>query len=247
MKLRALLLVLPFTFASTTIAGDNKIHWSYHGEHGAEHWGEMAGFETCKIGKVQSPVNINTKSVKKGTPNPIKFNYNSSQAQIINNGHTIQVNIPEGQTIEVNGKSYQLLQFHFHAPSEEGFDKKRFPMVAHLVHKSDDGQLAVVAVLMQSGAHNGIFKRIFDELPKTEHEKAYLAKLNLDLILPEDREYYKFEGSLTTPPCTEGVKWHVLKKPIELSSAQIKAFQKLYPMNARPLQPLNEREIILTE
>ncbi len=247
MKLRTLLLVLPVAFATSTLAGDNKAHWSYHGEHGAEHWGEMAGFETCKIGKVQSPINISTKATKKGPPSPIKFNYKSTQAQVLNNGHTIQVNIPEGQSIEVGGKSYQFLQFHFHAPSEEGFDQKRFPMVAHLVHKSSEGQLAVVAVLIKSGANNGIFKKIFEELPKDEHEKAYLPKLNLDLILPEEREYYKFEGSLTTPPCSEGVKWHVLKNPIELSATQIKAFQKLYPMNARPLQPINEREIILTE
>ncbi len=247
MKLRNYFLIAPVFIASLSVASDHKAHWSYSGEHGAGHWGEMEGFETCKIGKVQSPINIVTKSVKKGASTPINFHYKPTQATIINNGHTIQVNIPEGQTIEVGGKTYSLLQFHFHAPSEEGFDQKRFPMVAHLVHKSNDGQLAVVAVLIKAGEHNGIFKRIFDELPKSEEEKSYLAKLNLDLILPEEREYYKFDGSLTTPPCTEGVKWHVLKNPVELSSAQIKAFQKLYPMNARPLQKMNDREIILTE
>lgn len=228
-------------------AEGNKPHWGYEGEHGAEHWGDLEGAQTCKIGKVQSPINIPTSAVKKANLKPIAFTYNPSQVKMINNGHTIQINFTEGNYVTIDDVNYQLLQFHFHAPSEEGIDNKRFPMVAHFVHKNSEGNLAVIALLFRLGEENPFLKNVFANMPQHEGETFEIPKLNVDLMLPRDQKYFSFMGSLTTPPCSEGVKWQVLKNPVEISPKQLLAFKKLYPMNARPFQPVNDRELKITE
>lgn len=247
MKKIAFFLLSACILTPPAFAEGNKPHWGYEGEHGAEHWGDLEGAATCKIGKVQSPINIPSAAAKKTKLNPIIFNYSPSQINMVNNGHTIQINFTEGNYVTIDDKNYQLLQFHFHAPSEEGIDNKRYPMVAHFVHKNNEGQLAVIALLFKLGNENPFLKQVFANMPAHEGENFIIPKLNIDLMFPQDQKYFSFMGSLTTPPCSEGVKWQVLKSAVEISPKQLMAFKKLYSMNARPFQPINERDLKISE
>jgi carbonic anhydrase len=224
--------------------GHHAGHWDYKGEGAPAHWGELdPAFETCAKGGHQSPVNIG--ATEKVALPALDFTYSSAKAAVVNNGHTVQVNLPAGNTLKVGEQSYELLQFHFHTPSEEAIKGKRKPLVAHFVHKNAAGELGVVAVLFDFGAANAAFKPVFEHLPSKAGETLTTDDLTLDLaaLLPSDKGYYSFEGSLTTPPCTEGVNWMVLKQPVKLSAAQINGFRKLFRFNARPVQALHERTI----
>jgi carbonic anhydrase len=218
-------------------------HWTYTGPTGAVKWGEMQkDFATCKLGKKQSPIDI--KGAKKGNLPAIAFNYSPSAAEVVNNGHTIQINLVTGGNVKVASGDYKLLQFHFHTPSEEQVNGKPYPLVAHLVHKSAANNLAVVAVLFKEGKKNETLEKVFAAMPTKKGGKANLStEINVADLLPVKQSYWAFEGSLTTPPCSEEVQWHVLKDPVELSRGQLAAFRKLYPMNARPVQPLNGRTL----
>jgi carbonic anhydrase len=226
-------------------------HWSYTGQGAAAHWAELdPSFETCKVGKTQSPINIVTKGVPAAAAGtkPVAFAYTPGAGEVVNNGHTIQVNLPASGAITLDGTEYKLLQFHFHTPSEEKVDGRAYPLVAHLVHKSADGKLAVVAVLFKQGRENAALKPVFAKLPAKEGDKIALdGSIDISALLPADHAYYAFPGSLTTPPCSEEVRWQVLKTPVEISSAQLTAFRKLYAMNARPVQPLNGRPLVLVK
>jgi len=226
--------------ASHAASAAHGAHWGYDGENNPKHWGDMeTGFAECKLGKQQSPIDIH--GAQKAALAPIGFNYVQGAAEVINNGHTVQINLANGGSAKLAGGDFKLLQFHFHTPSEEMIEGKSYPMVAHLVHKNAEGKLAV---LFTEGKENAALKAVFDGLPAKEGDKLNLAGgLNPLTILPHERAYYKYTGSLTTPPCSEGVQWQVLKQPVELSKAQIQAFRKLYKMNARPVQPLNGRKI----
>ena len=216
-------------------------HWSYGKHGGPAEWGELDhAFASCQLGKVQSPIDI--RGAKAADLPAIKFDYKPAPLTLIDNGHTIQVNYPPGSTIAVGGTRYELVQFHFHKPSEERINGKGYPMVAHLVHKNAKGQLAVVAVLLQQGAQNALVGMLWSNLPK-EKDKEQVVKVTIDaaLLLPKDHAYYTFAGSLTTPPCSEGVTWFVLTHPMDISSAQVARF--VYSGNARPVQPLNGRTI----
>ncbi|MFZ6676004.1 carbonic anhydrase [Undibacterium sp. Xuan67W] len=228
---------------------DGPAHWSYTGSHDARHWAELdQNFATCKLGKVQSPINILTKSAEKAALPAIGFAYSAGAAEVINNGHTIQVNLPAAGKASFDGVDYQLLQFHFHTPSEERINGKAYPLVAHLVHKNVDGKLAVVAVLFKLGKENTALKSVFNTLPAKEGDKTALdGMLNPSDMLPADATYYAFMGSLTTPPCSEEVRWQVLKTPVEISKTQLAQFKKLYRMNARPVQPLNGRKVQVSQ
>lgn len=218
-------------------------HWAYAGHEGPAHWSELApGFEACASGHRQSPINID-RTVKTALP-ALEFRYASAAPTLVNNGHTIQVNLPPGQMLSVGGVSYELLQFHFHTPSEESIRGRRAAMVAHFVHKAADGSLGVVAVLIQPGKPTAAFEPLFRHLPR-EGETVTVAGLALDLagMLPADLGYYDFDGSLTTPPCSEGVHWMVLKTPVTVGRRQIDAFHHLFRSNARPLQQANERVV----
>lgn len=219
-------------------------HWAYHGHHGAPaQWGELdPAFETCAKGVKQSPIDIR-KTVKTALP-ALEFGYTSAAPVIVNNGHTVQVNLPAGQTLKIGEQSYELLQFHFHTPSEETVAGKHAAMVAHFVHRNAAGELGVVGVLLEQGKQNPAFDGIFSHLPRPG-EKITVDSLTLDLavLLPADKGYYAYEGSLTTPPCSQGVNWMVLKTPVKLGANQIKAFRRLFNANARPVQPLNDRII----
>lgn len=219
------------------------IHWSYEGAGGPENWGKLgADNAACSSGKRQSPIDI-----RDGIGvdlEPIQFAYRAANFSVIDNGHTVQVSLAGG-SISLLGKSYQLIQFHFHRPSEERVSGKAFDMVAHLVHKSEDGKLAVLAVLLEQGNDNSLIQTVWNNLPLEKNEAVRPPGLTLDLgqLLPENRSYYTYMGSLTTPPCSEGVLWLVLKQPQQMSSDQLAIFARLYKNNARPIQPAAGRLI----
>lgn len=218
--------------------------WSYSGAEGPEHWGDLDPQNTvCKLGHQQSPIDI--RGAEKGEPQPIQFNYRPSPLKIINNGHSIQINYTPGSTISVAGKEYEVVQFHFHRPSEEKVQGRGYDMVAHIVHKDSDGHLAVVAVLMKTGQENPFLRSLWPHLPAVPGKEETVGNVSIDIadLLPATKGYFTFAGSLTTPPCSEGVRWFVLKSPVEVSPAQVAAFAKLYPNNARPVQPTNGRRI----
>ncbi len=225
--------------------GHHAPHWGYGGNAGPGHWGSLEkDFETCKLGHEQSPIDISTKATQKADLPAIGTSYKSSAGELVNNGHTIQVNLADGGAAQLPSGSYRLLQFHFHTPSEEKIDGKHFPLVAHLVHKNEAGNLAVIGVLFKQGKENQALKDIFAALPAHEGKEALKSDFDATALLPANLGYYAFKGSLTTPPCSEGVAWQVLKTPVELSRAQLQAFQKVFKMNARPVQPLNGRQVL---
>lgn len=222
--------------------------WSYDGEEGPTHWGDLKpDYVTCKLGKLQSPIDI--RDAKKASLPSIQFDYKPSALKIINNGHTVQINYAPGSFITVGDKRYELRQFHFHHPSEEQVKGKAYDMVIHLVHADSEGHLAVVAVLVKSGSANPLIRRLWENLPKLEGKEESVSgvEVNAAELLPKSLGYYTFEGSLTTPPCSEGLTWFVLQTPVEVSADQVAAFAKLYPHNARPTQPSNGRSISASE
>ena len=241
---RKLALALIGSLVSSVTFAAAGPHWEYEGEHGPSRWGSMdSTYKSCGMGKRQSPINIETRDVEKGGLRPLLFSYTPGSAEILNNGHTIQVNLPNSGTARFDGMEYKLVQFHFHTPSEEKIDSMAFHMVAHLVHKAGDNKLAVIGILFKLGKENAALKPIFDNLPQQESQSRPLNVFNPADLLPADPTYFGYTGSLTTPPCSEDVKWHVMKTPIEISYAQLAAFKKLYKMNARPVQPLNGRRV----
>jgi len=218
-------------------------HFSYSGPDGPEHWGDLdPSFAACKTGQHQSPIDI--KGAAPADLKPIKFDYKLAPMKIINNGHTILIKYEAGSSITVDGKQYPLVQFHFHHPSEEEINGQKSDMVLHLVHVHADGSAVAIAVLLKSGNENPLIRDIWSHIPNEVGKEAEFKKvlINAADLLPADQNYFTFDGSLTIPPCSD-VKWFVLKTPIELSAAQIAAFARLYPDNARPIQPTNGRKI----
>jgi carbonic anhydrase len=229
-----------------------KTPWDYQGPRGAEHWSALdPEYAVCNVGKEQSPIDI--RSPQKGHLAPLRFEYKSEPLQyVINNAHTIRVNYHDapgtGSFLVVGNKRYQLTQFHFHRPSEEYVHGKQYDMVLHLMHQASDGEVVGVAVFLKTGSANPTVQQIWDHMPRSEGQLAVTGvELDPAAMLPHDISYYMYMGSLTAPPCTEGVRWFVLKTPVELSAAQISAFAKLYPNDARTPQPLNERVVTETE
>jgi carbonic anhydrase len=218
--------------------------WDYGTEHGPRHWGDLKqDFASCNTGHRQSPIDIE-KAEKADLP-PITFDYKPSSLRIVDNGHTILVSYDPGSSIRVGDVTYQLKQFHFHRPSEEAIHGKTSDMVAHLVHADAEGHLAVVAVLLEHGNENALVRELWKHIPMEKERETLLeaVKINVADLLPKGRGYYTFEGSLTTPPCSEGVTWFVLKQPVPISAGEVAQFSKIYPHNARPVQPLHERVV----
>ncbi|MCB1721442.1 MAG: carbonic anhydrase family protein [Rhodospirillales bacterium] len=224
--------------------GAAQAHWGYSGAGAAPYWGTLDGsYGLCASGQEQSPVNI-AKFLQEDVPD-IMPSYKPSSLEVVNNGHTIQVNYDAGSGFEADGVNYNLLQLHFHTPSEHYLDGAPYPMEMHLVHKAEDGTLGVIGVMMKIGEHNPVIEGVWQNAPIEAGGSKHIdsVEINAADLMPASLEYYKYDGSLTTPPCSEGVHWHVLKEPIELSEMQLKAFQALFPVNARPVQPLNDRVI----
>jgi carbonic anhydrase len=235
--------------AASVCYGADDEHWSYSGANGPAKWGTLSKeFKDCKVGEAQSPIDIPDEKARKGDLAPLLFNYKPSPLRIIDNGHSIQVNYAPGSFVTIEGKRYELVQFHFHKPGEEKINGKGHDMDAHLVHKGPDGKLMVIAVLIDAGKENKAIKTLWDNLPKEKGKEQVLdaVKINAVDLLPNEKGYYTFAGSLTTPPCSEQVTWYVLKSPVQISADQIARFGRIYPMNARPIQPLHDRDIMGT-
>ncbi len=220
-------------------AGTQAVHWEYDGAMGPENWGKE--FPTCGRGKSQAPLNI------KGPFEKVRYSvapdYKQGQLKIVNNGHTIQVNVPVGSKIRIDGKPYDLLQFHFHRPSEEHIDGKPSAMVIHFVHKNAEGELAVLGVMLREGNENPGIKTLWTHAPKAEGPEVVPdgVMFNPGNLLPREMDFFHYDGSLTTPPCTEKVKFYILKTQVNVSKEQMAEFP--FKMNARPIQPTNGRPI----
>jgi carbonic anhydrase len=233
---KLLMVAMAVTISASAGAED---HWSYEGDEGPAHWGGL-----CSSGKNQSPIDLHGAVAAKLAP--LSFKYESLAQDVLNNGHTVQVTYAPGSTLAVDSHPYQLKQFHFHAPSENLLDGKHFPLEAHFVHADADGNLAVVAVFFEAGAANVALEKLGKDLPLRAGDKHNLdVKLAAAELMPKTREYYRFSGSLTTPPCSEGVNWLVLKHPVTASEKQIEQLHAAMGHdNARPVQPLNARIIV---
>jgi carbonic anhydrase len=220
-----------------------SVSWSYSGPADPSHWGDLSPeFASCKIGNQQSPVNI--VQTKEANLDPIEFNYKDTSLKVINTGRTIQFDYEPGSSIKIGEKQYELLQFHFHDPSEHTVDGKVYPIEGHLVHKSEDGKLAVVGIFLKEGKPNDFIEALWSHIPEQKGEKVvHGVSINASVLPPGDKSYYHYVGSLTTPPCTEGVSWNIMKTPIEVSSGQIAKFTSIYKGIARHVQPLNQRVV----
>ncbi|MFZ2853829.1 MAG: carbonic anhydrase family protein [Rhodocyclaceae bacterium] len=217
-------------------------HWEYEGKAGPGKWGKLSeDYALCGTGQRQSPIDIRD-TIPADLP-PLRFSYKPVPLSIVDNGHTIQINAAGAGGISVEGEDYELLQFHFHKPSEEKINGKAYDMVAHLVHKAKDGRLAVIAVLLQAGKEQRLIRTLWNNLPLEQHKTLEKAEIKIDpaQLLPATGDYITYIGSLTTPPCSEGVLWLVLKTPTQISKEQIGSFGKIYKNNARPIQPHSGR------
>jgi carbonic anhydrase len=219
----------------------HDIHWSYEGEGAPNNWAKLKPeYGTCATGKRQSPIDI--REGIRVDLEPIQFDYQQTYFRVVDNGQTIQVNVGEGSSMTVMGNTYQLLQFHFHRPSEERINGKAFDMVIHLVHQDAEGKLAYIAVLLDKGVENPLIQTIWNNMPLEPNQDVVpTVAIDLKALLPENRAYYTYMGSLTTPPCTEDVLWMVFRQPMPVSAEQINIFSHLYRNNARPIQPSNNR------
>lgn len=224
-----------------------KTHWSYEGAEGPAHWGDLdPAYAPCRDGKEQSPIDIRN-AVKADLPE-LKFDFKNGPITIVNNGYTaVRLNYAKGNGnfVDVGTRRYELTQFHFHHPSEEQIQGNTYDMVIHFMLASSDGKTAGVAVMVKAGRANATVEQLWKYMPPTagpEHEIPG-ATVNPAGLLPRDTAYYEYMGSVTAPPCTEGVEWFVLKTPVEISREQIEEFAKLYPHDVRPVQPQNGRVV----
>src|SRR5471030_2116728 len=218
-------------------------HWAYEGEDGPANWANVnVDWAKCGNGKRQSPIDI--RDGMKVDLEQITFDYHPSSFNVTDNGHTVQVQVGGGNFITVQDRMYELTEFHFHRPSEERINGRGYEMVVHLVHRDGEGHIAILALLIERGKPQSAIQTVWNNLPLEKFDTAAPAiVLDPNDLLPQRREYFTFMGSLTTPPCTEGVLWLVMKEPIQASPAQMALFSRLYPYNARPTQPSSGRII----
>ena len=216
--------------------------WGYEKHNGPDTWGNIEGFEACEIGMKQSPIDIlekGTQSVK----NELKIHYLGELQEILNNGHTLQINTKNENYVYFKNVKYTLHQFHFHTPSENHINSKEYPLEAHFVHKNDKNQLLVIAVMFKENVENPELVNMIKHLPKEKNHSVAYGGIEIKKLLQSSHGYFEFDGSLTTPPCSEGVTWVVLKTPLTASKEQIKAFNDIMGNNNRSFQPLNGRVI----
>jgi carbonic anhydrase len=225
-------------------ADDEAIHWTYAGERGPEHWGELSEvFEACSDGRNQSPIDIvDPIQAELGS---IGLSYRGSTNSITNNGHTLEIKVGPDNTLTVDGKKYSMSQFHVHSPSEHRIEGESFPLEAHFVHQSNQGEIAVVSVLFREGSRNEGLGLLGASAPGLVGESAPIDARIVDLgLVPAKSAYYRYSGSLTTPPCTEGILWLVLKTTGSISREQVAAFVEAIGEDARDPQPLNGRLVV---
>jgi carbonic anhydrase len=225
---------------------DSGSHWGYEGKSGPDYWHCLSeDYALCSRGQQQAPIDI-TDSIQADLP-PLMFDYRPFPLIIENNGHTIQVTADKAGSLKIGDNAYQLLQFHFHTPSEEAIHGKRTDMVIHMVHQNSQGDLAVVALLLKTGdTTNPFIETLWNVMPKTPGKpEQHDVQIDINQLLPTgNNHYYTFAGSLTTPPCSEGVKWVVLKQTGTISPKQLAQYREVFTENARPLQPLNGRQVL---
>lgn len=228
------------------IGAADEIPWGYSGDEGPSNWSELSPeFALCGEGMAQSPIDI--EAAVETELVDIEFHYGTTANNILNNGHTIQVDVAGGSAIVYNGIRYDLLQFHFHSPSEHTIDGEAAPMEIHFVHQDrNSNNLAVVGILLTEGENgNDAYAPIFDNMPAEAGAAALIGEdIALAELLPESRGYYTYAGSLTTPPCSEIARWLLLDTPVQLLAQQIAAYRAIYDGNARPIQPLGERDLL---
>lgn len=244
MKKNLTLAVSLALFGSLAQAGGGN-HWGYTGHQGPEHWGELdPAYALCAAGKNQSPVDI-VDTVEAELP-PLEIAYSGKAGEILNNGHTVQANFPAGSSFTVSGHRFELKQVHFHTPSENHIQGQDFPLEAHFVHADAEGNLAVIGVMFKEGAENAALAKLWSEMPMHGGERHPLsASFEAAELLPANLDYYRFSGSLTTPPCSEGVWWQVLKSPLTISRKQVEKFaHSVHGHNNRPIQAANARSIL---
>ncbi|MCT7377863.1 carbonic anhydrase [Chelativorans salis] len=219
-------------------------HWGYEGQEGPAHWADLDSSNfVCSGGTRQSPIDI-ASAVRADIPR-IAVGWKKGRGTMVNNGHTIQINVPEGSTLRLGDRVYELLQFHFHAPSEHHVDGTTFPMEAHFVHAdARTDALGVLGVFLKPGQANASFAGLAAAFPAQKGEEVEVEDVDPNGLLPASLGYWTYRGSLTTPPCSEGVDWMVAMEPVEVDAADIKRFTKLYPMNARPIRSPNRRFIL---
>ncbi len=240
-------LLIGCAFLSPKLTASESSTWGYTGEKGPTHWASLSTDNAACSGKNQSPINLT--GFIEADLKAIEFSYDKQgkdSKEILNNGHTIQINTQKNSHIMVDDQKFTLLQVHFHSPSENHLNGKSYPFEAHLVHANEAGELAVIGVFFEVGDANSALTKAWSALPKHQGQNFHIANLvSSSELLPDSKDYYRFNGSLTTPPCSEGVRWLVMKQSMTLSDWQLKAFNKvLKEANNRPIQPLNARSIM---
>lgn len=241
--IKTVLFVVLLSVCGVSFAADAP-HWTYSGEQGPENWSKLAPEFAACAGKNQAPINL--MGFIEADLEAVKVSYQPGGTEILNNGHTVQVNYAVGSSVLVDGMQFDLKQFHFHSPSENHINGKSYPMEAHLVHADKEGNLLVVAIMFHDGAENKALAKIWSVIPeKTGMKSALQSPFDVTQLLPSSHDYYRFNGSLTTPPCTEGVRWLVLKESVSVSKGQVQAFlQVMHHPNNRPVQPVNARPVL---
>ena len=246
MKTRLLLSSLLIALSASSFAQTHKAHWSYNGKESPEHWGDLlTEYQTCKLGKIQSPVNLEADNSMKVANKPLKMNYFPAEYQVENNGHTVQVSVAQENApfITLNNKPFYLKQFHFHTPSEHTFKRQHYPLEIHFVHQSEDKALAVVAVMVNEGEANPALAPVVEKKLTVGQKEKLTQQIDIKALMPKEMARFRLNGSLTTPPCSENVAWTIFKSPIQASKAQIAAIEEMEGKNNRPTQPLNQRDV----
>lgn len=239
------LLSMTLIFSGVVFADHSIPKWDYQGKNSPENWGKISQeFAICATGKMQSPINISN-SIQSANHQKINFFYKATPKAEINDGRTIEVQYGKGAYVDIDGHKYDLIQFHFHSPAEHLLQGKQYPLEMHLVHQDKDGHLVVVGIWFKEGKENKILDSVWKVMPQKAGQKVNVSNIDLQKLMPKNVDFFRYEGSLTTPPCTEGVNWFIFKQPLEVSKEQIKKFQQtIKESNNRPIQPLNDRKII---
>ena len=231
--------------AALARAAEAGPHWTFEDGHdGPAHWGELdPSFKACGIGIEQSPIDL--KDAIRANIAPVRLDWKPQAYAVVNNSHTIQANAKPGSVVQIGRETYELAQFHFHTPSEHAINGARTAMEAHFVHAGPSGRYAVIGAFMKAGKPNAAFAAVMKTAPRHPGEQALPRPLDIRQMVPAKSELYRYEGSLTTPPCAEVVSWNIYARPIEVAAADIAAFRAIFPMNARPLQQRHRRFVLL--
>jgi len=247
---------LCLTLGCATETGDHHaVHWGYGQDDGPGQWSSLnPDWSICTNGSAQSPIDVRNAQDSSELAGlalempeaSVRVIRQEHVLHALDNGHTIQVNVDAGDTLTIGDQSFDLRQYHFHSPSEHTVDGEHYPMEMHLVHTSSAGELAVIGVFIEEGEHNAAFEPVWSNMPTEPGTETLIehVQVNIDDMLPSDTASWRYQGSLTTPPCSEGVRWIVLKTPIQLDAAQVKQFQDVFTGNNRPTQPLNDRSVV---